>query len=463
MRNTFFFTLIALVLTVFLSQPVLAAGEVAIYTGNVGWITQEAAAEQAQICVDMLNAAGITNTWFDSAGDMGPLANWMKRVTGNGELDVCVLYGMLPESIYPSPNSQPDGSIAERFIEATDGDAFINHGDYMFYWGDHAKWGDRAKNAERGLQNMMDINGITMWPDGPAKEVTSVANVKVTPEGRAISPSLRDFGSNRPFHVDALAGDWKVEVSLAQNSNGTRADPVIVRDGNRGRLIPVMQVLQVLGIDEPMGAVAAEITIYLMSKIPVGAPARLRFDVPAKVSVGEKFTATLRVSDVRELSGAQFILAFNPAVLEVADVNEGAFLSQDGSRTFFQVTKIDNVGGELSGIRLARLRQSGVSGSGVLLQVVFRVKGAGNSGLMLRDVKLGNASGGQIPPNVSVATVRASPVPDVTGDGRVDILDLVLVSRHFGPASAAPAGVDINGDGAVDILDLILLAHHLGN
>ena len=201
----------------------------------------------------------------------------------------------------------------------------------------------------------------------------------------------------------------------------------------------------------------------IVGNTAMGSPVQLTFAVPSKVSVGEKFTATLRVSDVRELSGAQFILAFNPAVLEVADVNEGDFLSQDGSRTFFQVTKIDNVGGELSGIRLARFGQGGVSGSGVLLKVVFRAKTAGNSPLTLRDVKLGNVSGGQIPSDVSVATVTVSPVPDVTGDGRVDILDLVLVSRHFGPASAAPAGVDINGDGAVDILDLILLAHRLGN
>ena len=446
---------------VFPLRPVLAAGEVAIYTGTTEWISKEDADEQAQICVDMLNAAGITNTWFDSAGagDMAALADWMKRGTGDNELDVCILYGIVPQTIYPSPNVQPNGSIAERFIETTDGDAFINHNDYMFFWGAGAK--ERrldAHNSVGGLQNMMDIPGITMWPndhwsDPPVK-------VKVTDEGKAISPSLRDFESNRPFRVDKLIGDWKVEVALAQNPNGTRADPVIVRDGNRGRLIPVIQKV---GSGEPSGAVAAEIIIYLMSKIPVGAPARLRFDVPPRVSVNEKFTATLRVSGARELSCAQFTLAFNPAVLEVADVNEGEFLSQDGSRTFFQVVKIDNVGGELSGVRLARLGQGGVSGSGVLLKVVFRVKGAGESGLMLRDVKLGNAAGGQIPPNVSVATVRVSPVPDVTGDGRVDILDLVLVSRHFGPASAAPAGVDINGDGSVDILDLILLARHLGN
>ena len=246
---------------------------------------------------------------------------------------------------------------------------------------------------------------------------------------------------------DIAANAKELEIIMGDGGDGTTCDHSAIGDA---KLLNVQ-------------ALAVEPANKLPTIAVVGPAARLTFAVPAKVSVEEKFTATLSVSDVRELSGAQFILAFNPAVLEVADVNEGDFLSQDGSRTFFQVTNIDNVGGELSGIRLARLGQGGVSGSGVLLQVVFRAKAAGNSPLTLRDVKLGSVSGDQIPSDVSVATVTVSPVPDVTGDGRVDILDLVLVSRHFGPASAAPAGVDINGDGEVDILDLILLAHRLGN
>ena len=40
--------------------------------------------------------------------------------------------------------------MAELFIESTDGDAIINHADYMF-------WGFNGRNAEGGLQNMMDI------------------------------------------------------------------------------------------------------------------------------------------------------------------------------------------------------------------------------------------------------------------------------------------------------------------
>ena len=250
MRNIFLsLTLIALMALPLTS--VFAAGEVAIYTGITQWIGKAAADEQAEICVDMLNDAGISNTWYDSDGDTDALADWMESVTGNGVLDICVLYGDFPPSIYPEGNSQTDGSIAETFIETTDGDTFINHADYMF-------WGLSGRNEEGGLKNMMDIDDIVMWDDDTAMTVTS--------EGNAISPTLPDFASDRPFHTDQLAGDWEIEVSLAQNDDGTRADPIIVRDGNLGRLIPVIQTANG---NEPKGAVAAEIIDYLMSSVSV--------------------------------------------------------------------------------------------------------------------------------------------------------------------------------------------------
>ena len=250
MRNIF----LALTLIALMALPlahVFAAGDVAIYTGITQWISKAAADEQAQICVDMLNDAGIANTWYDSDGDVDALADWMQGVTGDDGLDICVLYGDFPPEIYPEDNTQTDGSIAETFIETTDGDTFINHADYMF-------WGLAGRNEEGGLKNMMDIDDIVMWDDDTAMTVTA--------EGKAISPTLPDFASDRPFHTDQLAGDWEVEVSLAQNDDGTRADPIIVRDGNLGRLIPAIQTANG---NEPKGAVAAEIIIWLMSTTPV--------------------------------------------------------------------------------------------------------------------------------------------------------------------------------------------------
>ena len=61
---------------------------------------------------------------------------------GDQGLDFCVLYGDFPPTLYPDGNAQPDGSVAETFIETTDGDVFINHADYMF-------WGLAGRNEGR--------------------------------------------------------------------------------------------------------------------------------------------------------------------------------------------------------------------------------------------------------------------------------------------------------------------------
>jgi len=234
-------------------------GQVAIYTGVTSWITKALADAEAQICVDALNAAGIPNVWFTSTDDEAALAQWVQDATGNGQLDVLVLYGYLPPSIYPGGNTQPDGSIAELFIESTDGDAIINHADYMFYV-------SNPLNGTAGLENMMDITGISMWGDNTPMSVTY--------EGSKIAPSLTDFLSDRPFHVYELAGQWFVEAVLAQNADGSLADPIIVRDGNRGRLIPAFQTADQ---QDPKGQVAAEIITWLMAGA-VTAPQFVRGD-----------------------------------------------------------------------------------------------------------------------------------------------------------------------------------------
>ena len=51
---------------------------------------------------------------------------------------------------------------------------------------------------------------------------------------------------------------------------------------------------------------------------------------------------------------------------------------------------------------------------------------------------------------------------DVNRDGRVSILDLILVARQLGQSVPANSPVDINGDGVVNIFDLTLVAQGIG-
>ena len=54
------------------------------------------------------------------------------------------------------------------------------------------------------------------------------------------------------------------------------------------------------------------------------------------------------------------------------------------------------------------------------------------------------------------------PAWDVNGDGRTDILDLIMVGQDFGKANATNARTDVNRDGKRNISDLVLVARHLG-
>ena len=316
------FTDASITLKVFDEVPYLP-GEVVIYTGVTQWITKALADIQAQKCTAKLSLGGIASTWYQNESDTPTLAEWMQAVTNNGQRDVCVLYGDTPPDIYPQGNAMPDGSILETYLESTDGDAIINHADYMF-WGLNS--GGNGRNDVFGLQNIMDIPGITMWDDNTP--------VVVTEDGSKISPTLKDFASDRPFHLDELANDWFPEVILAQNAAGTRSDPTIVRDGNRGRLINCYQTADE---DDPKGAVAAEIIFWIYGK-SFDTPTQLGLSSRGSTPVNHPLAVTVELQDA---TGSPKV-AGGPTVVDLGrDKITLAFdLAPDGpfNKTFNQVT-----------------------------------------------------------------------------------------------------------------------------
>ena len=108
--------------------------------------------------------------------------------------------------------------------------------------------------------------------------------------------------------------------------------------------------------------------------------------------------------------------------------------------------------------------KNGGTGAGTLLSVVFSAKAEGISPLALHNFQLGTITGDVIPAGVRglTITVESKPNWDVNADGRVSILDLILVAQRLGETAAANSEVDINDDGVISILDLILVAQHMG-
>jgi hypothetical protein len=234
--------------------PMAMASDIAIST-QAGWFGQAAADSEMQRIVN--NVTGVSVQLFTS-GQQSALADWVRDHTGDGTSDLLILCGQFPSTIYAPGNTQADNSLAELFLD--DGNTIINTGDWIFYVVDGA-----GTNGGAGLQTMMDIPGVTV----AGEDDTAVT---VTAEGQQYTPTLQNFATDRPFHLDTLAGNWETELVLAQNAAGTRADPVIVHNTVTGGRIGIFY--QTAGQDgDPRGEVISQwINNYWIKYIAAGNP-----------------------------------------------------------------------------------------------------------------------------------------------------------------------------------------------
>ena len=194
------------------------------------------------------------------------------------------------------------------------------------------------------------------------------------------------------------------------------------------------------------------------------------------VSVGEEFTVEIIIEDVVDLAGFQFNLHWtNPDALSFVTVTEfKTIFNTDTSSTpqlpneddrFFQ---IDQGNGFFRNVVAARFGEGGVSGSDILLKVLFKAKSVGNSGIELQELRLADSELQEIHCHILGAEIiveeEARPW-DINRDGSVNIFDLRIVANFFGQRITTNIGInpDINGDGIVDILDITLISSHFGD
>ena len=185
----------------------------------------------------------------------------------------------------------------------------------------------------------------------------------------------------------------------------------------------------------------------------------------SKIHAGDTFTLDLSAENVFDLAGWQFDIAFDPAVLEAVEVNEGDFLKEGGGTTFFQKGTIDNATGKITKLSSARLNEDGVTGTGTLLSVTFLAKAGGETRLTLGNFQFGSIDGTLIPAGpheVTIVMEGQLATGDVNRDGQVSVLDLILVARHLGEDASANPQADVNSDGVINIQDLVVVAQHLG-
>jgi len=110
---------------------------------------------------------------------------------------------------------------------------------------------------------------------------------------------------------------------------------------------------------------------------PPGEPAKspnvtLSWEGPTQVALGESFDVTLKARSDVELRGLPMRIDFDPTALEVEDVVEGGFFSQNGGKTAFS-RQIDNTNGTVL-IALSRVSGDSIKGDGPVLSLKLKGK-----------------------------------------------------------------------------------------
>ena len=404
----------------------MAAVDVVIYTFRSFWIVLGDAETAAETTKSHLEANGITVV---VTNDDQFLREWMLETTGDGSVNVLITYGVIPSTVYGQVNSQPNGSIAENWIETMDGDTILNHADYFAFNSDQDVTEEIAgeqilqvtavgSNGEIGLHNLMDNTNISLFPFGIGGGPNQYIPMVVTTDGSSLTPSLIEFESNRPFNLDQLQGDWYAEKIFASDTgdaNAKYADPVIVRDGNLGRLAIIHATQQDHDL-KPNGEVAAEMIInYLLADAPpvVSMPEpepetpEMEAETPemepemptdtnpaiegpvvsvspaeiASAAVGAQLQVSINIAQGVNITGYDFTLAFDSTALRYVESSNADYLP--GA---IDIPVVVTEGNVLMGA--ASLSGPALASSGTLATITFEVIAAKASTLTLQKVEL---------------------------------------------------------------------------
>ncbi len=237
MRQIFLIAILSLSLSL-IGLSSAPAADLAIYSGptNPGWISQDAAIANGEAIANDADMKAIFETINiygdgDEVGYDSALGLWMQEHTGNGQQDVFIAAsGTAPSAIYQFPNADPDGSNIENFVE--DGNVFINVADWILYMS--YEGGTRSDdNGAAGAANVFDIPGLSFGNRGGPAVPTEM--------GEKYIPSLVEFQSDRPWHLEQFEGtDWEVTPFAVSNDDANSADPAVAVNQTYGGIIAAM-------------------------------------------------------------------------------------------------------------------------------------------------------------------------------------------------------------------------------
>ena len=323
------------------------------------------------------------------------------------------------------------------------------------------------------LADMEQLRTVFMW--GPQfrnmSPLVNLPNIEIINLcGNDISeiPSLKNAPKLRQLYV---FGNNVSDVSILQDL--TNLERLNLRNNNITDISPLAGLTNLKWLDLTGNLIRDWTPLYELSKNTKIEPNGFTFSAASTlVELNSTFTFNIDALFVQNLTGWQCGISFDPNLLEAIEVTEGDFLSSDATQTFFTEGSIDNENGLITGFNVLRLDGTGLNGSGPLLSIKFKAKKIGKVTFRPGDCTLGDSEGIEIPsviPNLDIEIVKELPTPeediftgpkwDVNMDGKINILDLIVVTKYFGePITENNQRADVNGDRVINILDLVAVA-----
>jgi hypothetical protein len=206
-----------------------AASDIAFYVGAWnfdGWY-DVSQFDDVQFIIGNAGASFRDIQQFDD-DQFNDFESWASTNMDDSEVDVIWLNGCTPSVLYPFPHLEPDGSLAETWLD--NGNMIINVGDWFGYVS--YECGARcAENGPNGAANILNL---------PASIVVSADGTQLsrTAAGEEYMPTLDDdVATDRPIGLAAVTDPWEVaEVFASDTGDGdaARADPVVIHNVDTG-------------------------------------------------------------------------------------------------------------------------------------------------------------------------------------------------------------------------------------
>jgi hypothetical protein len=186
--------------------------------------------------------------------------------------------------------------------------------------------------------------------------------------------------------------------------------------------------------------------------------------VPASATtfLNRPITVTIVISNVANLGGFQFTLAYSPTLVIVEDVTLGDFLGSSGRTAQPLGPAIDNSAGSAAFGGFTMGSPLGPSGAGVVARIRLLPKAISTASLRLVRGQATTVLGGDIPLRMIDGNLTiVACLGDFDGDADVDIVDVQSVAGRWNSSVGSPTydhRYDLDGDGDIDIVDVQTVA-----